>query len=307
MLEGLFTVLFGFVVFLALPNDPHQVRTFSPEHAAHCVRRLKLDVNMQADEKVTIKQVGSVFKDLHVWVASINLFCNGACLFGLAYVSEDPTFTDMRFSCYSIANTVVQFTPSIVQGLGYSRTRTQLLTVPPFACAFVVTMVAAYLADRFKRRGLTASCTTGIALIGAAMAFTLRSINGRYAALILLITGIYSTSPSLISWVPNNSAGHVRRATAIAFAVMLCNVGGIVSTWIYPGSSAPYYLFGAKFNLSLIAITITGCGFQVFWLSRLNRLKIERASEILRDVADLSFEEQFAKLGDHHPDFKYTY
>ena len=93
LLEGLFTVLFGFVVFFALPNDPHQVRTFSPEHVEHCVRRLKLDVNMQINEKVTVSTVCSVFKDVHVWVASINLFCNGACLFGLAYVCEDSMLT----------------------------------------------------------------------------------------------------------------------------------------------------------------------------------------------------------------------
>ncbi|PGH28378.1 hypothetical protein GX50_08886 [[Emmonsia] crescens] len=284
LLEGLFTVLFGIFSFFVLPNNPSQVSLFNPEEVEHCTRRLALDTNLPDNETVTPKRVLSTFKDPHILNMCAVLFCNGANLFGLSY-----------------------FTPSIVQALGYSPTRTQLLTVPPFACAFVATMIAAYFADRYKQRGITAICTSIIALIGAGLALKARSIASRYTSIFLLVTGIYATAPSLISWVTNNTAGHVRRATAIAMVFVSTNSGGIVSTWIYPRKDAPYYLFAAKFNLALIVITIVLCGAQMWWLRRLNQRKMEKPEEVLGDVKEMGLEVQLDKLGDRHPEFVYTY
>ncbi|KLJ09713.1 hypothetical protein EMPG_14860 [Blastomyces silverae] len=284
LLEGLFTVLFGILSFFILPNNPSEVSLFNPEEVEHCTRRLALDTNLPDNETVTVKRVLSTFKDPYILNMCAILFCSGANLFGLAY-----------------------FTPSIVQALGYSPTRTQLLTVPPFACAFVATMISAYFADRYKQRGATAVCTSIIALIGAGMALKVRSIASRYASIFLLVTGVYAAAPSFISWVTNNTAGHVRRATAIAMIFVSTNSGGIVSTWIYPRKDAPYYLFAAKFNLALLVITIVLCGVQVGWLRRLNRRKLEKPDEVLGDVAGMALQAQLDKLGDKHPEFVYTY
>ncbi|KAB8211151.1 major facilitator superfamily domain-containing protein [Aspergillus parasiticus] len=285
LLEGLFTVCFGLFSFLVLPNGPEKVITFRPEHTERCIARLQQDGNkFETETNVSFKEVFSVLKDLHVWIACLILFCNGACLFGLAY-----------------------FSPSIVQALGYSSTKTQLMTVPPYACGFVVTMITAYFSDRYQQRGIGAFVTSGIALIGAALAINGRSIGVRYAALVLLLTGVYACAPCLISWVPNNTAGHVRRATAVAMAFIATNCGGIMSTWIYPQKSAPYYELGSRFNLSLTVIAMALVVAQVGLLRMLNRRKKTDPVGLLRGVEDLPYEEQLDKLGDRHPRYKYTY
>lgn len=285
LLEGLFTVCFGIFSFLVLPNGPENVITFRPKHSQRCIARLQQDSNnFETETKVTFKGVVSVLKDLHVWIACLILFCNGACLFGLAY-----------------------FSPSIVQALGYSPTKTQLMTVPPYAAGFFVTMLTAYISDRRQQRGAGAFITSGIALIGAALAINGRSVGIRYAALMLLVTGVYACAPCLISWVPNNTAGHLRRATAVAMAFIATNMGGIMSTWIYPRESAPYFHLGIRFNLSLLVIAMVLVVVQVLLLRSLNRRKERIPLELLRGTEDLPYEEQFAKLGDRHPRYKYTY
>ncbi|KAL4883208.1 major facilitator superfamily domain-containing protein [Aspergillus karnatakaensis] len=284
ILEGLFTVCFGLFSYAMLPNSPETVMTFKPQHKEHCLRRLQLDANLFSEEKVTVKKVLSVFKDLHVLLLTAFLFCSGVCLFGLAY-----------------------FSPAIVQAMGYDNTRTQLMTVPPYAVAFVVTMVTAYIADRYRQRGICAFVTTLISLVGAALMLNGRSIAVRYSALILLVTGIYSSAPCLISWVPNNTAGHVRRATAVALGFTSTSSGGVLSTWIYPKSSAPYYNVGARFNLALIVIMLVGIVVQVFLLRWLNGRKESRRTEILHGLEGVSYEEQFEALGDKHPEYRYTY
>jgi predicted MFS family arabinose efflux permease len=283
-LEGLFTVLFGVFSFFVLPNNPSQVRSFKPEHVACCEQRLRLDTDFPDAARVNMKSIASAPKSIHVWMSCLALFASGTCLFGLAY-----------------------FTPSIVQTLGYSRTRTQLMTVPPFAIAFVVTMISSYLADRYKQRGLSAIAVNIFALIGAAMTINARSFGARYAALCLLITGVYASAPSLISWIPNNSAGHVRRATAIAMGFVSTNSGGILSTWIYPRSNAPYYPTGAKVNLSMVVIQLVVCAVQILWLRRKNQEKDHKAQQLLEGVEGRDLGEQFAVLGDKHPRYRYTY
>ena len=283
LLEGIFTVCFGAMTAFILPNTPHQAITLTVAQADIIVKRLESEHLAEESPKFNVKALLSTFKDLHIWLLCIALFCNGSSLFGLAY-----------------------FTPSIVQGLGYGQTRTQLLTVPPFAIAFFVTMVSAYMADRYKARGITAICTTLLAVVGFALFLEGETIAVRYTALCFMITGVYATAPSLISWVPNNTAAHIRRATAVALGFIMTNAGGIVSTWIYPKSAAPGYKFAAKYNLSLVCITIAVVGAEIWLLKWKNKQKVESRDRLLRDVDQLSVQEQFESLGDHHPDFKYT-
>jgi hypothetical protein len=73
------------------------------------------------------------------------------------------------------------------------------------------------------------------------MFYTSKTIGVRYTSLCFLIT-----------WLANNTAAHTRRVTVVAIGFMSTNAGGIVSTWLYPKSSAPNYKFAAKFNLALL-------------------------------------------------------
>jgi hypothetical protein len=87
---------------------------------------------------------------------------------------------------------------------------------------------------------------------------------------------------------------------------MSTNAGGIVSTWLYPKSSAPNYKFAAKFNLALNCLMIVGMALNMFLLMRRNREKVEQREGILSSIDEKSALEQYELLGDHHPDFKYT-
>lgn len=48
------------------------------------------------------------------------------------------------------------FAPTIVAGLGYKNLQAQLFTIPPYAVAYVVTLVLAMVSDRQRTRGLVA-------------------------------------------------------------------------------------------------------------------------------------------------------
>jgi len=91
---------------------------------------------------------------------------------------------------YSLA----YFTPPIVQTFGYTPVQTQLLTTPPFVCAFLLTLITAWFSDRYAQRGLCAIAMSVLALIGYIMLYKSLLTSVRYVALFLAISGVYSVS-----------------------------------------------------------------------------------------------------------------
>lgn len=57
----------------------------------------------------------------------------------------------MYFGISAPFSSLSLFTPSITSGLGYTSLKAQLMTVPPWAVAWVVTLSASYSADHFER------------------------------------------------------------------------------------------------------------------------------------------------------------
>ncbi|PBK63052.1 hypothetical protein ARMSODRAFT_894938 [Armillaria solidipes] len=132
------------------------------------------------------------------------------------------------------------------------------MSVPPFATAFALSVVTAYLCDRFPVRGLVCIVTSIITLIGFIIFLTSSSAHIRYGSLFLSIPGVYANTPTLASWNSTNSAPHVRRATAIAIAFILSSVGGILSTWLMGSlSTAPKYVLGTRVMVAF------SCGMSV--------------------------------------------
>lgn len=285
LLEGLATICYGAILAAILPNTARDVKLFSPAEAEHCIKRLESDGPAKESNSFNAKALRSTFLSPHIWILCLALFVNGTSLFGLA-----------------------NFAPSIVKSMGYAGTKLQLFTVPPFAIAFFATMVSAYAADRYRARGITAICTSLISVAGFALFLWSSSVAAHYTALCLMITGIYSTCPSLISWVPNNAAASTRRATAVAMGFISSNSGGILSTWIYPDSAAPGYKFAAKLNLAFVFVTIGLAAAEVLLLRWKNQRKQtdDYREAVMQGLPGLSPEEQYDALGDEHPDFRYT-
>lgn len=57
------------------------------------------------------------------------------------------------------------FLPTIIAEMGYKSTKAQLMSVPPYAAAAVLTITVGYLADRYRQRGIF---NIGVSLIGVA-------------------------------------------------------------------------------------------------------------------------------------------
>ncbi|PBK80201.1 MFS general substrate transporter [Armillaria gallica] len=253
ILEGAFTVACGLIVHFLLPRDAMAVRFLHPTEREYVARQ----VAESGGEKFEWREVRKALVAPHVWILSVLLFFAGAILFGLAF-----------------------FTPSIVQDLGYTAARSQLMSVPPFAAAFVFSMTTAYLCDKYPIRGLVCIVTSIMSLIGFIMFLTSSSATTRYGSLFLTIPSVYTATPTLGSWNASNSAPHVRRATAIAVGFMVTSAGGLLSTWLLGSlSTAPEYVLGTKvlvaFSVGMLVGSVLCIGYFV-WMNRRKRKMMGR-------------------------------
>ena len=73
----------------------------------------------------------------------------------------------------------------------------------------------------------------------------------RYGSLFLLVPGGFAGAPPLGTWIANNTAPLVRRATAIALVLCTSGLGSIFATWLLGTiSPAPGYTVAAKVLLA---------------------------------------------------------
>jgi sugar phosphate permease len=257
IIEGIFTFLFGLTSFLILPNSPSNARFFSTKERDYVMAKLKADGAVAGDDKsddFSWIEVIRCLQSVHVWLLAPVLFFIGTTLYSLAY-----------------------FEPTIVAGLGYTGTKAQLMSAPPFAFAFVVSMITAVISDRYKCRGYMLIFFSVCNLIGFIIFYASNSHHVRYGSLFLTISGSYCGAPPVITWVANNSAPHVRRATSVAIAFIMTNVGGILATWLL-GSLSP----APNYTKATVTFIIMSVGMVVLstatlmYLSRQNRLKALR-------------------------------
>jgi len=282
ILEGVFTTLFGIVSAFILPRNPEDTLGLTQGEKEAYRDSLRSDWSGDFEGEVfRWSEVLKAFRSPQVLLICVPLFFNGATLFGLAY-----------------------FTPSIVSALGYSPNHTQLLTVPPYVCAFFVSIFTSYLSDRYQQRALTAAGLNLLASAGYIIFLRTGHIHADYAALFLQIIGIYATAPTLSAWNANNVQPHYKRATSIAMCFICTNSGGILSTWIF--TSPPRYTKTTRLNLAFALCTAfvsVLLAIYLEWRNRKKRAYVERMGGA--EKIDNSPEEKL-RLGDEHPLFMYT-
>ncbi|CCO37818.1 putative transporter C1002,16c [Rhizoctonia solani AG-1 IB] len=128
------------------------------------------------------------------------------------------TFTiSVPFSSLSL------FSPTIVAGLGYKDLDAQLFTVPPYACAYFVTLSLAWFADRRNQRSLVAA---GSMLVGAC-AFLAQGLlpenafKVRFGLLCVAASASFGSIPPLFGWLSANIRGTGAVGLAIAINTSL--------------------------------------------------------------------------------------
>ncbi|OJI91153.1 hypothetical protein ASPTUDRAFT_186927 [Aspergillus tubingensis CBS 134.48] len=279
ILEGLLTVLMSIGAYFWVYNYPSTAEFLTPEERQFIQFRLKNDNDSTRDEQLTWSAVFDAFKDIKVW------------LYGLA-------FHTLSLPLYTLS----LFMPTIISALGYTSAQAQLLTVPPYAVAFVLTITVAILSERTHRRAPFILGSSALACLGYILLLTDHRPGVSYLGTFFAAAGIYPAVAIVLSWPANNVSGQTKRCIANAMQISIGNLGAVLGTQLYRTETSPRYFLGHGFALGYLVANLVVVG--VLWevLRRENRVKAEvREREgmeaLMGDVGDA----EGAFLGDRDP------
>ncbi|KAL2607438.1 hypothetical protein R1flu_026011 [Riccia fluitans] len=283
ILEGLATVLAGTISFWLVPDFPDTAKFLTPKEQAFTISRLQADDQLSAGH-IEVFKFSRLWKALKDWKTPVTML--------ITMGIDGPL--------YALALNL----PSIIKQLGYSSTRAQLLTVPPYVVACVVTISVGYAADRTGNRGIFNLICLSIAISGFIMNIIPSSGPAvRYVGMFFAAAGVYPCFGNTMAWTANNAEGSYKRGIVIAMVISWGNLQGAVSSNIYRARDAPHYLTGHAVSLANLSIALVASIILWVGLKAENR-KRERGERKYR--IKTGTEEERLELGDLHPDFRYT-
>ena len=165
--------------------------------------------------------------------------------------------------------------PTIIKQLGYTSAEAQLLTVPPYAVAFTLTIAVAILSERTRLRAPFIMASSAVGCIGYIILLAQDSSRPgvSYLGTFFAAGGIYPAVAIVLSWPANNVSGQSKRCVANALQISIGNLGAVLGTQLYRTETSPRYFLGHGFALGYLIANIIVVAITWWVLKRENRVK----------------------------------
>ncbi|KAH7072943.1 MFS nicotinic acid transporter-like protein Tna1 [Paraphoma chrysanthemicola] len=281
ILEGLATIIVGIASYWMVHDFPAEATFLTPDDRARVLRRLREDKQASANHESF--QMKYFWQSVNDW----KTLC-----FAVIYMGADG-------SLYAFS----LFLPTIIQQLGYTSTTANLLSVPPYAAAAVMTVFVGWLADRTHQRGLCNIFVSLFGIVGFSMLIGSSNPNVQYAGTFLGALGIYPCIANTISWASNNTEGVYKRGVTLGFVIGWGNLNGVVSSNIYRQADKPRFFLGHGVVLAYLALFLFGGSIVTRMMLVLENKK--RKSGKRDHWVEGKSEKEVLELGDEKPDFVY--
>ena len=239
ILEGLATLIIGILTYWMVHDFPAEAKFLSDDERARVLKRLREDNQASAEHaEWQWKDALKAYTDWKTYAfAVVYMGCDGALY------------------AFSL------FQPSIVSALGgFSKTATisNLLTVPPYAAAAIMTIFVGWAADKTQRRGLFNIGCSLLGITGFCMLLGSQRPAVKYAALYLSALGIYPCIANTITWTANNVEGVYKRGVVVGTVIGWGNLNGVVSSEVYRNKDKPKYYPGHGVVLGYLTLFLFG-------------------------------------------------
>ncbi|KIP12114.1 hypothetical protein PHLGIDRAFT_27519 [Phlebiopsis gigantea 11061_1 CR5-6] len=229
IVEGVPTVLLGFVAMWLLPDRPEETPFLTEEERKIQLARMNRGITADVGRTVNKAHIAAAFKDWRIYFAGICYF-GGNC--ALASISA--------------------FLPTIIKTFGFTDARAQLLTVPPYAVCAVVLCLLSYSSDRLQSRGLCVAFSSSLGGIGYLLLLTVHENNHvRYFATFCITSGTYTVIGVIIAWFSHNLGSETKRATGVPLYMAIGQCGSVLGTHLFPATDGPRYTKGFAVSCAL--------------------------------------------------------
>jgi hypothetical protein len=231
---------------------------------------------------------------------------------------------------YIHSDNISRFTatvPTVIQDLGYSSAKAQLLTVPIYVFAMTLVLIFSFWSDRIQSRSPFIIAGFSIAIVGfvAQLAIPHPKYPGlTYGFLFPVAAGLYAPFVSIVCWIGsfpsvlrsvhnltidegNNLAPSSKRAVGMALLISVGNLGGIAGSNIYLAREAPKYQTGFSVSLCTAILACIMAFILRYAFAKANEKKEAFLTQKGADAIRAEYTDQaLYDLGDLSPFFRYT-
>ncbi|KAM5541333.1 hypothetical protein V8D89_004887, partial [Ganoderma adspersum] len=276
LLEGLATVVIAVILLLYMYDYPENATFLTDAERAWLLETIRQD-NAAGSKKFKKEFIIQAIRDPKTYLY-ISIFFLGA-IPGVSFTT---------------------FLPTIINGMGFSSTRAQILTIPPNATACILTLCITYLSDKRHIRGPFILVWCPVAMVGYVMLIVTKTSACQFAGAILVMAGLVPCGALHLSWAGGNFSGELKRAVVIGMIVGFGNFGGqvIIASFVYRQQDSPRYTLGHKVAVSSLCLSYTMVAVGVVTFRRMNKRKIAQCEREGLTEAD---EDAFAEMGDRSP------
>ncbi|KAL1405674.1 hypothetical protein Q8F55_009313 [Vanrija albida] len=278
IIEGIITVLVGFVVFFTMYDRYEDAKYLSDRQMFLMHVRQAKSASYSKDEGFSWVEVRKALTDPVIYLSGFIQLCIDVCLYGFA-----------------------TFLVVIVNQMGFDKIASQGLTAPVYFVAAMVYLVGALISDRYSIRYwliLPLSFFTALGYILLIIPVDTVAVNllGCFFAAV----GIYIAVGLHITWLGQNIAGYRKRSTSVGMQQTMGNIGGVIAGQIYRSGDKPRYTLGHAASLGfwvvgMIALTVE----YMIWRNR--NIARDRMTEEEKQAQD-----DAGVTGDHHHSFRYV-
>ncbi|KAI9742371.1 MAG: hypothetical protein M1818_003904 [Claussenomyces sp. TS43310] len=289
-ITGIMTIVYALVIGIFLPDNPVKAKFVSEREKAIAVDRVRADQTGVENKTFKKEQMIEAFLDPKTWL----MF-----LFNIWISIPNGGLTN--------------FSPLIINGLGYTAQRSTLLTMPTgiiqtvssYMCNGAVFLLVKYGGNKQVRGGIVIfGCLVGMISSVFLYTLSLENLKGRLAALYM---SYFYLGPYIVGLGMNtaNTAGHTKKVTTNALIFIAYCVSNIVAPQFFKSDQAPLYPLGmgailGSYVLSIMTM-IAYCSY--CHLENRRRNKLDSAAEE-RIHSDTDFKDLTDKQNIH---FRYVW
>ncbi|KAJ8116432.1 hypothetical protein OPT61_g2132 [Boeremia exigua] len=253
IVEGVATILAGLIAPFFLVEFPEKVGFLTERQKHIAVTRVSLEKKGKQIENATIKETFGMMRDWKLLVYSVQYFVAASSVYSLAF-----------------------FQPIILrQGMGFSYTKAQLLSSPPYIFTVFASLATSWLSDKIRLRWPILVGQSLIAIVGLLIVLYPKPPAVRYFGLFLATWGTQGNVPASLAYGNNQTARVQKRAVVAAVMISVGAAGGVTGSTIFQAKDAPRYLPGmwATISMQILYSVVTICMSMYF--KRQNKLADE--------------------------------
>ena len=266
--QGAFTVAAGLLAPLFLGDFPEKARFLSERERHIATKRIALERAGQDYEHPTFFQALKFLVDWKVGFYCLQYFVSASSVYSLAY-----------------------FIPIILrQGLGFSYALSQILTSPPYIFTVIMTLVTAWISDKYRTRWPILCGHSAIGITGLLIVLYAKAPGVRLFGTFFAVFGTQANIPGTLAYGQNQTADPRKKGVVAAAMITAGAAGGVCGSTIFRSQDAPLYTRGMWATIGMQMLYLIGTCAMSMHFKRKNKAADEgRVEDRLEGVAGFRY------------------